>query len=242
MKGFFSAMRFLTVLPLPAGNPEDFEVGAMIPFFPLAGLVIGGITAVFDAGASFLWGRFVVSILDAALLAALTGALHIDGMGDTADGLFSRRSKERSLEIMKDSRMGAMGVTAIVLTLSVKWAAIAGMDSCRGLFILIIPALSRGSVLFAFRALDYGRTGGLGHDFFNPKLRLSSFGGLAVPAALAFFAGPAAAAILLSAFVLLTAAIIIYYQKRMGRATGDMMGAMIEASETGLFLAAAALA
>jgi adenosylcobinamide-GDP ribazoletransferase len=239
MKGFFSAMRFLTVLPV--GNPKNFDVGAMIPFFPLVGLVIGGITAVFDAGAAFLWGRFTVSILDVALLGALTGALHIDGMGDTADGLFSRRSKERSLEIMKDSRMGAMGVVAIFLTLSIKWASIAGMESCRGLFLFIIPALARGSVLFAFRTLDYGRPGGLGHDFFNPKLKISSFGALAIPAALAFFAGPAAALILISAFFLMTAIIIIYYQKRMGHATGDMMGAMIEASETGLFLAAAAL-
>ncbi len=99
----------------------------MIPYFPLVGLLLGGFVSVFDRLILNLWSQPVASLLDVVLLVFLTGALHLDGLGDTADGLYGNRPRERALEIMKDSRIGVMGLTAIVCGLAVKWAGIVGL-------------------------------------------------------------------------------------------------------------------
>ena len=111
MKHFLSAIKFITILP--GGRSDDFDPARMTPFFPAVGLVLGALVAGFDWAATHLWGLSLVSLLDVVLLAILSGAFHIDGLGDAADGLFSHRSRARMLEIMKDSRVGVMGRVAI---------------------------------------------------------------------------------------------------------------------------------
>ncbi len=116
------------------------------------------------------------------------------------------------LEIMKDSRIGAMGLLAIIFALAIKCAGIVNTENNRFLLLVIIPAYSRGPSFFGFRFLTYGRPGGgLEHDFFSGKLKISSCLALAVPAALSIFAGSAAAALNI-AFITMTAGIIIYYK------------------------------
>ena len=77
------------------------------------------------------WSQPVASILDVFLLVIITGALHLDGLGDTADGLYGRRPVEKALAIMKDSRIGAMGVVAIICGLAIKWGGLSGLDADR---------------------------------------------------------------------------------------------------------------
>ncbi|GBC63566.1 adenosylcobinamide-GDP ribazoletransferase [Desulfonema ishimotonii] len=237
MKGFISAIQFITRLPV--GKPGTFEPERMVPFFPVVGLMIGALLALFDLLVSQIWSRPVASVLDVTFLVWITGAFHLDGLGDMADGLYGNRPRERALEIMKDSRIGAMALVTVICALAIKWGGMADMGHSRGLFLLIIPALSRGSMLFGFRFMNYGRPeGGTGHDLFERKLELADFRGVAVPVALAFLAGWRGL-VLLIAFAAITAAILLFYRKRMGCITGDMLGAMTEITESALFLAAA---
>lgn len=238
MKNLVSAIQFITRIPL--GTPGTFEPVGMIPFFPVVGLMVGGILAAFDHVASQIWSRNMAAILDGILLVWITGAFHLDGLGDTADGLYGGRSREKALLIMKDSRIGAMALVTVVCALAVKWGAIADLDHHRALLLVIIPAYARGSMLFGFRFLPYGRPdGGTGHALFEKPLRPRDFWGLSIPILLSLFAG--VTGILVNvAFAAAVLAILRFYRRRMGCITGDMLGAMTEISEAVLFAAAAA--
>ncbi len=178
----------------------------------------------------------MASLLDIIFLAVLTGAFHLDGLGDSADGLLGQRSKEKALAIMKDSRLGTMGLVAIVFGLALKWAGITGLDANRTLVLVIVPAYARAGMLFGIRFLEYGRpAGGTGVDFFKGKLKWSAFWGLSAPVVMSLFLGWTAFGLNLS-FIALTALLIWYYTRRVGCITGDMLGAMAEILESGLFL------
>jgi len=234
MKHFISAIQFITILPW--GRAERFDPQRMIPFFPLVGIALGVLAALFDFVAVRFWGITVASLLDVIFLTVLTGAFHIDGLGDAADGLLGQRPKDKILEIMKDSRLGTMGLMAIVAGLSIKWAGIAGLGTNRSLLLIIVPALARGSMLFGIRYLPYGRPeGGTGGDFFKHAMKPSDFWGLSLPVVLALLLGWQAIWLMIC-FAALTAGLIQYYKKRMGCITGDMLGAMTEVTEAGLFL------
>jgi adenosylcobinamide-GDP ribazoletransferase len=236
VNGFISAIQFITILPW--GRSESFDPPRMIPYFPLVGIALGGLLVLFDFVAMSLWGRSAGSLLDVVFLAILTGAFHIDGLGDAADGLLGQRSKEKILTIMKDSRLGTMGLVAILCGLSIKWAGIAGLDAQRTILLLIVPAYARASMLFGMRYLPYGRPdGGTGADFFKAKLPLSAFWGLSIPVLLSFILGWKMIWLNLC-FAALTAGLIRYYKRRVGCITGDMLGAMAEVTEAGLFLVA----
>lgn len=237
MQDFFSAIRFITILPW--GRSESFDPPRMVPYFPLVGIALGVLLVLCDYVAVRLWGRSAGSLLDVVFLAVLTGAFHIDGLGDAADGLLGQRPREKILSIMKDSRLGTMGLIAILAGLSIKWAGIAGLDAKRTIVLIIVPAYARASMLFGMRFLPYGRPdGGTGTAFFQQKLQLSAFWGLSVPVLLSFFLGWKMIWLNLC-FAVLTAGLIRYYQRRVGCITGDMLGAMAEVTEAGLFLMAA---
>ena len=112
-------------------------------------------------------------------LAVITGALHLDGVCDTADGLYGGAGDpDRSLAIMKDSSAGAIGVVAVICLLAAKTAAIFSLDADRMLLLAIVPAYARGATLFGFAFLPYGRPeGGTGHDFFEKSLSGITFWG-----------------------------------------------------------------
>jgi adenosylcobinamide-GDP ribazoletransferase len=224
---------------LPLGKPLQLDPAGMVPFFPLVGLLLGLITALADLAFRHLWPPGVSAVLDVVVLIVLSGALHLDGLGDTADGIFSHRGRERALEIMKDSRVGAMGLVAIVAVLGVKAAGLTVLAENRFLMLTAIPAFSRAGILFAMRALPYGRSdGGLGSPFFEKPLSLKSFWGVLPAAAMALAAGLTGLAVCIG-FVLITVLLIGFYRRRMGCVTGDMLGAMIEVTEAFLLLLAA---
>ena len=238
MKHFLSAVKFITILP--GGGGTEFKPARMIPFFPVVGLVLGALIAGFDWAAAHLWGRSLVSLLDVVLLAILTGAFHIDGLGDTADGLFSHRSRERMLEIMKDSRIGVMGLVAIVVVLAIKWASLSELNNQRHWLIFLVPGYARAGMLFAMQMLPYGRPeGGTGKAFFEQGIKWKSFWGVAPVVALSLFLGADALWLNLG-WVICVAALIWYYRRSLGCVTGDMLGAMVEATEAALFLLMAA--
>jgi adenosylcobinamide-GDP ribazoletransferase len=238
LRGLISAIQFITSIPL--GCTAIFEPRAMVPFFPVVGLILGLVVAVFDFVALYFWPVYVVAILDVVLLVVLTGALHIDGLGDTADGLYGRRPREQALKIMKDSRIGAMGLVAVVCVLAVKWAGLACLGPHRSLLIILVPAFARSAMIFGMYFLKYGRPeGGTGSPFFENPPEKKAFIFIVIPAILSVFSGYRGIGLMLF-FVLITGSIIMFYQKRMGCITGDMLGAMVEITEAGLFIVVSA--
>lgn len=237
MKNLFAAIRFITVVP--AGASDHFDAVGMVPWFPAVGLLLGVGLAAFDHAAARMWHPQAAAVLDVVFLAVMTGAFHIDGLADTADGIFSHRPKDRILEIMKDSRIGAMGVVAVVSVLALKWAGISGISENRTLLLILVPAYARSAMLFGMRALEYGRPqGGTGLPFFSRKLRTADLWGVLAIVVLSLALGRGLLAVN-AGFSLITAALIAYYRKRLGCITGDMLGAMAEVTEAGLFLIAA---
>lgn len=238
MRSLINAIQFITIIPL--GRPDRFEPQRIIPYFPLVGVLLGGMLCIVDSFASTVFQAPVAAMIDVVFLIVITGAFHLDGLGDAADGLFSHRSRERALEIMKDSRIGVMGLVAIISVLALKWGGIQGLQENRMLLLVLIPCLSRSGMLFGIRFLEYGRPeGGSGHDFFNEPLKLSAFWGLSVPLLLAGLIGMRGLYIIIG-FAVLTAGILVFYKRKMGCITGDMLGAMAETLEALLFLLASA--
>jgi adenosylcobinamide-GDP ribazoletransferase len=238
MRGLLDAFQFMTILPL--GKPREFEPHRMVAYFPLVGLAIGGLLALLDPVFVRLWGPAVAGLLDVFVLIAVTGAFHLDGLGDTADGLYGRRNPEAALAIMKDSRIGVMGLLAIVCCLAAKWAGLAGLQQHRPLLLMVIPAFSRSAILFGLRFLPYARSdGGTGRPFFDQKPAPASFAGVSIPLGLSFLLGWQGL-LLVAVFIALLGATLIIYHKKINGITGDMLGAMTEIIEATLFLVASA--
>jgi adenosylcobinamide-GDP ribazoletransferase len=234
MKGLISAIQFITVLPI--GKKGTFDPDGMIVFFPVVGLIIGILLMGFDQIVLKLWPGPVAGLLDTVFLVAITGAFHLDGLGDTADGLYGYRTKKEALAIMKDSRIGAMGLVAIVCCLAVKCAGIMGLESHRTILLIIIPSYARSGMLFGFKFFKYGRQeGGTGQDFFKNGLKLSAFSGLLIPVLLSCFLGWKFFWLNLC-FIVVLMIILLFYQRKLGCITGDMLGAMVEVIEAALFL------
>ena len=238
MKHLISAFQFLTILPL--GKPRVFDASRTTPYFPVVGLGMGLILLLADSLFSKLWPVSIVSLLDIMLLAILSGGLHLDGLGDTADGLFSHKAPERALAIMRDSRIGVMGLLAILFILFVKWASLQALAEHRALYLLIIPAYSRGAMMFGIKFLSYGRPeGGVGTEFFSHKPPMVALTSILLPAFISLWLGYPAIWFN-GLFVIMTALVLLYFKRRLGCITGDMLGATAEVEEAWLFLVACA--
>ena len=235
-----SGIQFLTILP--CGPTQPLEARRTLPLFPLCGLVVGTVLLLVDYGASLFWQRSVVSVLDVVALAVVSGALHLDGLADTADGLYGRRSPEKALAIMKDSRIGAMGMVTVACCLAVKCAGLNELDMHRTSLLLLVPATARAGVLFAVHYLPYGRPeGGTGQVFFQGRPRLQDYWAAAVVLLAALLLARGSGVLLMVGFVALTAGVLIYYRLKINCITGDMLGALIEITEAGLFLILSAM-
>lgn len=228
-----AAFRFLTRLPVPGPGLRGPELGRALAWFPLPGLLLGALAA---GSAQVLSGRLAPGVLAALVVAGLawlTGALHLDGLADVADGLGGGHGDAgRTLAIMRDSRIGAFGAVAVFLLLAVKVTAVAELvGQGSGWALLCAPALARFAAVPLVVLFPYARPEGLGrpfHDGGGPR-ELAVAGALA--AAILACAGlrsafPAAAA--------LTAAGVLAFavRRRLGGLTGDVYGAAVELAET----------
>lgn len=241
---FCTATRFLTILPLAWGRADDGRFfRASLPLFPLVGLCIGL--------AGFLLSTLllqfvplpVVAFLAVAGLAALTGGLHLDGLADSADGLLSHRPREQALRIMKDSRIGAMGVIALLLVLLGKYVAFSTLDlRILPLLLLLVPLAGRCAILLCMARLDYvGEQGGVGGHFYRRLTLMEVFPGWLLLFLLSALLLPGFAILL--PFLLVTIVLLFarWCRNRLGGCTGDTLGASCELAETVTALAGAML-
>ena len=228
------ALGFLTVLPV--GSAPVFRPERMSGYFPVVGLLLGLVAAGVDAAARFVWPDPLAAMVVVLSLVVLTGALHVDGLADAGDGLFSHRSREQILAIMKDSRVGVMGVVCLVAVLALKWGAVLALPENRFLALVLVPAYSRLGMLAGMRWLPYGRPeGGTGAGFCVPCAfgRMFWGAGLLIPLSLGL-GWPGVG--LNIVFVLVCAGMLALYSRIIGCITGDTLGAMNEVLETALLL------
>ncbi|TCQ06232.1 MULTISPECIES: adenosylcobinamide-GDP ribazoletransferase [Sphingomonas] len=229
MKRLIIAFGFLTRLPMPRVDVEAEDFAAAIRCYPVVGLAIGLIVAA--AG----WLGTLVDPWTgacAALLAwiAVTGALHLDGLADLADGLGAAHGdRTRLLTVMADPYIGSFGVVAIVGQVLAKLVLLhaAGM----GWTLILVPCAARMGPLVWARLLPPLRPGGLGAAVAG-AVRTRDLLGWGLVLALAAVAVPA-----LVALPLLTLGVAAWLRRTLGGVTGDAHGAGIEIVETGLLVA-----
>ncbi|MEF3273978.1 MAG: adenosylcobinamide-GDP ribazoletransferase [Chloroflexus sp.] len=229
--GLIEAIRFLTILPLP-GLPAMTEqsVARAIPWFPAAGLVIGSALVAVDALARPLWGDLTAAVMVVAMWGIITGGIHLDGLSDTFDAVMSWRSRERKLDIMKDSRIGAMGAIALIVLILLKVACIAGATVAWPA-LLLAPMLGRWADCYGIYRFPPAREGGLGRTF-STQVRQRDFiiASLLMIGSAWFIAG--IAGIITFALVLVVVHLLAQWWVRdLGGLTGDTYGALCEISE-----------
>ena len=241
--GFALATAFFTRLPVapPACRAERLADAAWA--FPLVGAGIGGLAAFAFLLAQLLGlGDWPAAILAVLATVVLTGALHEDGIADTADGLIGGHDRDQRLAIMRDSRHGTFGVVAIVLSVLLRAAALAGIGEpiSAGLALIAAHAASRATLPVAMFVLAPARADGLGAAAGRPRglfaIEAPAIGLLITLAAL----GPERGA---AAFLLAAAAVFalgLLAQRRIGGYTGDVLGAFQQVAEIVILVTAAA--
>lgn len=242
IRGLLLALAFLTRLPvwrLGAPRPEDHA--ASLPAYPLVGLLLGGLLVLLAPGLQLLIPAqtLVQAGLLVAVWALITGLLHLDGLGDSADAwLGGQGDRQRSLEIMKDPRCGPAAVALIVLVLILKVAALEALLALGAVAValLVAPLLGRAAVAALIAGTPYARRQGLAGPVAEAPRR--GWIGAAVLAAVLLtvaVAGWAGASAVL-AVVLVGGWARHLMMQRLGGFTGDTAGALIEVAELAALL------
>lgn len=239
--GFISAVRMLTIIPVPGRDAE--KLSDALYWFPLIGLLLGGalwIVAVLFPLLMPTWnlGSACVVIMVGSIL---TLFLHLDGLADWADGFFGARERERTLRIMKDSCVGTFGVVALVLVLLMKWLSVARMIECDALHWLVSAyVISRALQVDLAVALPYARTeGGTAAPFVRDARIRHRVVALVVAAGLVLIVSGPAGVLALGVAWLIGRVLAMWFRRRIGGVTGDLLGAASELIETIVLFAGA---
>jgi adenosylcobinamide-GDP ribazoletransferase len=237
MRGLLVAIGFLTRLPLPAKVFDGASASSSsLPWYPAVGLLIGGLLWLLSWALAAAPPLLAAAVLLVAWV-GLTGALHLDGLADSADAwVGGLGDRERTLAIMKDPRSGPMGVAALVLVLLLKFAALASLAP-HSAALWLAPLLGRGALTAAFMAMPYVRSGGLGSALAGAS-RGASVAALGVTGLLSLcdgWHGLRALVVALAVFACWRLACM----RRLGGMTGDTCGALTELTEAAVLLALA---
>ncbi len=240
-----TSILFCTRLPLPHPAPIDSrDVAHATWAFPVAGALAGGSGALAYIVA---FAMALPSTLAAALALlstlVITGCLHEDGLADTADGFGGGRDRARRLEIMRDSRLGAYGACALVMSLLLRWAAISAIARPLAVAAALIAAhVAARSALPAFmRFVSPARPDGLSAQAGRPTLRcveVAAFLGIAAVGAALGLVAMAAGLLLATAASFVMARLSV---RQIGGQTGDVLGALEQIIEVLILLIAAAM-
>ena len=221
------AIAFLTILPVgPANTAASADVAASFGWFPLVGFGIGSMLCAVDWLLAPLFGHALRAVLIVLILTVLTGALHLDGVADTADALGAGRNRGRALDILRDSRIGSFGTIAI-----------AGSGGAQHYAMLYMaPGLGRWAMVALASGLDYLRAEGVGAAMLSRDRRRN----LLIATVTAVVA--LAPLVTLHAFraCLIAAAVTValhgFYLRWIGGVTGDLIGAAGELVETAVLI------
>ena len=176
MKGFLLLLSFMTRIPMPKTDYDEEKLGKSMKYFPVVGIIVGFILLFFCIIFNFILKNISYSaILPLMIIVVIltdlitTGALHLDGLADTFDGIFSYRSKHKMLEIMKDSRLGSNGALALILYFLLKFILLFSLiiESHEGAVyaIMTYPVVARFCSVVSCASSPYARGSGMGKTF-----------------------------------------------------------------------------
>jgi adenosylcobinamide-GDP ribazoletransferase len=242
---FFIALQFFTRLPIPAW--VGFEASWLqhaSRYFPLVGCVVGAIAAGVYFAAALVLPAAVAAVLSTAASIYITGAFHEDGFADTCDGLGGGLTRERALEIMKDSRVGAYGAIGIVCLLAAKLSALGTLPPHQAVAALLLAhPLSRLAATALIWKLEYVRGEGkakpLAQQMTDAEFAIAAIT-VCLSAALLLAAGWSTPAAVLAALVAALGAALWLgrlFVRRLGGYTGDCLGAVQQLAEALIYVA-----
>lgn len=247
---FFIALQFFTRVPIPGW--VGFEASWLqhaSRYFPLVGLLVGIISALVYGAAAWLWPAPVAVLLSTCAGLYLTGAFHEDGLADMCDGFGGGHTRERIMDIMKDSRIGSYGAVALVVTLGLKCVTLALMAPGQAIGALLLAhPLSRLAAVSLIRSASYARDAGkakpMAQEMQAYEFAIATVCALvpAIALGLAHIVswpaiGAACASSLLVAWWLRD-----LFVRRIGGYTGDCLGAVQQISEVAIYLCVLAAA
>jgi len=240
---FVIAWHFLTAVPVSPHDhdPTPEELAGSMAWYPLVGLLLGGVLALSAWLLSMLFARSVQDALLIVVLVVLTRGLHQDGLADTLDGWAGGRTPDQRLAIMRDGRIGAIGATGLILALGLRYAGLAALPDLGRLPVLLcLAAVGRWAMVLGSVAVPYARTeGGLAEPFLrhlSPRQVLVATGWLAVT--LLWAVGPVGTLVGLAMAALVARAVTALACRLCGGITGDTLGATNEVAEIAVLLLA----
>lgn len=241
MKGLILLFKFMTRLPIPGEPKFDSQVlGKSMKWYPVVGIVIGAIIfGVYSLLLPIISSSVIMAIILVTVDVVLTGGLHLDGLADTFDGIFSYRSKQKMLEIMKDSRLGTNGGLVLVLYFIFKIALLVETSNLlgvnQGVIMAIVPVISRLNSVVNCGVAPYARSTGMGKTFVdNTKAKdvlISTILTVGYVLLISKYFMPNMVAVLTIPVIMILG---VYFAKLMtrkiGGITGDTLGAVLELS------------
>ena len=233
------AVLFFTRLPLPHWiGVVAADLRCAITYFPLCGALVGGFSALVWWLGSLVFPAAVATGLALVAGVVLTGAMHEDGWADVCDGFGGGHTKERVLEIMKDSHIGVYGVLGLVLLIGLKWQTLAALPGALVPAALVAGhALSRGMAATLMATLDYARPEGPS----KARALVVRLGGWRLLFVLATALAPLAllpwrAWWAVAALIVVQVALARWFRSRIGGYTGDCLGAAQQLGEVVFYL------
>jgi adenosylcobinamide-GDP ribazoletransferase len=241
--GFFLALRFLTILPIPGkAAASEKQLGRSTAWYPAVGVLLGALLYGCALLFARVWSPLPAAVLTLTVWVVFTRGFHLDGLADTFDGLGAVADRERRLSIMKDSRIGVFGVLALLLVLLLKFAFLTdlvGFHEVREL--ILVPVLGRWSMLLAVFSFPAAVQEGLGYRTKQhcrwPQLLIGSAVAVACPVLILGLWG----LVPLAAVGIITFSTAFIFFKKLGGLNGDTYGALCEISELAALAAVAVL-
>ncbi|MEX0830104.1 MAG: adenosylcobinamide-GDP ribazoletransferase [Nitrospirales bacterium] len=241
--GFALAWQFLTIIPLPSRSipetlPSTFSIA--LRWFPIVGFLLGLGLVCIDQMLGQIFAPLVLNLIILSLYVVVTGGLHQDGLADTVDALAGGTTPEQRLEIFRDSHIGALGVTGLVLSLGLRYVSLMALPvGMRELSLLCMPAVGRWSMVMGVWKSVYPRVEGLAASFIRNSSSLDVvIATLVVGVGLGVAFGPIPVVVVLGVGYLLVRGYVWWMTKKVGGITGDILGSINEGMEIVFMLCA----
>lgn len=244
---FCFAVQFLTRIPIPSAvkfTQARFHAG--VRYYPMVGLLVGALASGIFICAHMVFPAMIAVLLSTAAGLLITGAFHEDGLADTFDGIGGGTDRQRTLDIMKDSRIGTYGASALLLSLMIKVAALSLLPSATltAAALLAGHCLSRLSSVVVIASSRYARDHGTGKPVAAAISKTSLIAAIATGAASCGLAAlwwpPAALCFGASTLLVGHVAIRLLFERKLSGYTGDTLGAVQQVSEVCFYLGLAA--
>ncbi|MFC1992284.1 adenosylcobinamide-GDP ribazoletransferase [Chloroflexota bacterium] len=238
MSIFLATLRFLTIISVPwRRDTQKAQLGHSVGYFPVVGLIIGLILVSLNWLFRLVLPLSITNALLLAVLVILTGALHLDGLADTCDGLAGHKAVEDRWRIMRDSRVGGFGVVAIVLILLIKYVSLNGIPGTLLIVSLVLmPVVGRWAMTCAIFAYPYARPSGLGKVFKEGTRWPEFIVATIITIIVATLSMKLIGLVILAIVSIIIMVLATYFKRTFAGLTGDNYGAINEISEASVLI------